>query len=421
MSLSDSSPVYFVQIQPEGKGENFRVDTTDEVTSFEFEDDEKKADKLTLEVDNFDLSNFDNPVWKPGNKLIVTWGYPGHMAPSRECIIQKVTGSTKLKIEALSKAILMNKDIKNRTFENTTRGDVVRGIAYDHGYEFNHQDIEDTETVYEHITQARMSDAQFIKKLADAEHFEFYVDFDGIHWHSRRLGQKPLRVLQYYLPPDVGDIISFDVENNIFAKPAKVVAKSRDPLKKTTGEGEASDSKTERTALQPKTELIDPATGEITFQKNVASSETRPTTETDAKQVKKEADGAFKRAALTAVQLTVEMVGDPGICAKSVIEVRGISKRLSGLYYVKTAKHKIDSGGYKLSLKCQTDGTHGHSENLLNEGTATKKKPASKATPNDQKGGASDPNASTKIERVNPTDGTSYTEYHPDAKDPTKK
>jgi phage protein D len=471
MSKAKDAPFYYVLVQPEGKGEASRIDTTDTVLSLSYEDGEKKANQLVLEVDNWDLSNFDNPIWKTGNTVIVTWGYPGFMAPQRQAVIQKVKGSTKLHITALAKSILMNKVTKSKTYENTTRSEVVHAIAKEYGYGDAQRDVEETSTVHETITQARMTDAQFIKKLADAEHFEFYVDFDGLHWHARRLGKKPLRVLQYYLPPDVGDIIEFDVENDIFAKPAAVTTKGRDPVKKADVGGEASNGKTERDALSPVPEMVDEATGSITQQKQSVSADTRPTTETSKDQAKKEADGAFKRSLLTNVKLKIDMVGDPGIVAKSVVEVRGISKRLSGLYYVNRATHKIDSGGYKLELHCSTDGTRGHSENLIpaNAGgggssaatpaalEACKKQAAaksselasaiieadkkrltselgainarckaieaaiSKATPNQGAGGTKDPNASTPKERFDQVTGKEVIEYHPDGQDQTKK
>ena len=464
---SHDAPFYYVLIQPEGKGEASRIDQTDAVLSLAYEDTEKKADQLTLEVDNWDLSNFDNPIWKTGNTVIATWGYPGHMAPQRECVIQKVTGSVKLTVTAMAKSILMNKVTRTRVFENITRSDVVRKIAADNGYAFEQQDIEDTETLHETISQARMTDAQFVKKLAEAEHFEFYVDFDGFHWHPRRLGKKPLRILQYYLPPDVGDILDFNVENDIFAKPAAVTTKGRDPVKKQDVTGEASNGKTERDALAPVPEMVDEATGSITQQPQSVSADTRPTTETSKKQAKKEADGAFKRSVLTNVKLKLDLVGDPGIVAKSVVEVRGISKRLSGLYYINKAQHKIDASGYKLELNCSTDGTNGHSENLIpsNAGgggssaatpaalEACKKQSAakktelekallapdvkrfteelnainarckaieaaiSKATPNDSKGQTKDPNASVQKERFDQVTGKEVIEYRPDGQE----
>jgi len=67
----------------------------------------------------------------------------------------------------------MNKVTRCRTFENLTRADVVRKIAQDNGYGVTRQDIEDTTHLLPVITQARMTDAQLIRRLADREGFEF--------------------------------------------------------------------------------------------------------------------------------------------------------------------------------------------------------------------------------------------------------
>lgn len=366
-----SAPIFYVTCQPEGAGLQ-RLDLTDRVLSFAYEDNEKKADLLKLTVDNWDLSNFDDPVWKAGNKLIVTWGYPGNMAPPRTCIIQKVTGSVQLSVEAQGQAVLMNKEVHNRTFENVQRSELVHSLAKEYGYDDEHRFIEETTEVYDMIVQGRATDAQLIKRLADAEGFEFYVDWTGFHWHPRRLAKKPLRVLQWYLPPGVGDILAFNVENDVFAKPGKVKAKGRDPLNKKDVTGEASNGETERPALQPVTEgIIDPITGVVTLQTTIASEETKPTTETSSAQAKKEADGAYKRSVQTTVKIDLDHVGDPQMLAKSVIELRGISKRLSGLYYVNQINHTIDSGGYKCKSKVSTDGTQGHSESLVSASGAS--------------------------------------------------
>jgi phage protein D len=87
-----------------------------------------------LSVDNWDLANFDDPVWKKGNLLEVSWGYPGDMAPTRQVVIQKVTGFQTLAIEGHATSVLMNKVARCRTFENVSRADVVRKIAHEHGF-----------------------------------------------------------------------------------------------------------------------------------------------------------------------------------------------------------------------------------------------------------------------------------------------
>lgn len=402
-AIGDSEPIFYVLVQPQGKTEKDRIDTTDSVLSFEFEEDEKKTDQLKLTIDNWDLSHFDNPIWRQGNIVIVTWGYPGKMAPKRECVIQKVEGSLQITVTAQSRAILMNKDVKVRTFENVKRSDVVTKIAKEYGLTPDQIFVDETATTFEHIAQTRESDAQLIKRLATAEHFEFYWDFSGLHFHPRRMGQKPLRVLQYYLPPDVGDIISFNVESDPFAKPTTVTTKGRDPVKKSDVTGKGSDADTNRIAL------VAPDTGIVTFKANTDQKTVVPTTETSSTQAKKEADGQFKRASQVNVKLAIEMVGDPFVIAKSVIDVRGISKKLSGLYYINAASHKIDSGGYHLSLKTTTDGTHGHTQDLL----ASNKKPTpSKAQVNPAKPGEKqDPNATTPHVVVDPSSGTTAIKY----------
>ena len=365
------NPVFFVSVQ-NGTREDTRADYTARVLSLEYEDNEKKADSVKLRVNNDDLSNFDNPVFKTGNRIFVTWGYPGRMTPTREAIITKVTGALVLNVEAMAKSILMNKVVRSRTFRNMTRAQVVRQLARENGYAED-VDIEETNVVFDTITQARATDAQFVRRLADLEGFEFYVDFDGFHFHQRRLDQRPLRVLQYFLPPDVGDITTFDVENDVFAKPATIVTKGRDPLEKKDVTGVGAEAATQRDSLGAVPEVVgvDPVTLQVRAlspeEAAKASGEVRPTTETSAAAAKREADGVFKRTQQTAVKLNINMIGDPGIFAKSVVEARGISKRLSGLYYVNVARHKLSPGKYDLSLKTTTDKTNGHAEDLSRE------------------------------------------------------
>ncbi|MCP4679145.1 MAG: late control protein D, partial [Deltaproteobacteria bacterium] len=50
------------------------VDLRDRIISFSFEDDEKKADKATLTLDNSDLSLFDRKELNGGAILQVSWG-----------------------------------------------------------------------------------------------------------------------------------------------------------------------------------------------------------------------------------------------------------------------------------------------------------------------------------------------------------
>ena len=386
-----SAPIFFVKSWPKGAGKGTPVDLSDSVYEFSYEDTESKADKLSLKVNNFDLENFDNPVWMKGGILEVQWGYPGDLSPARKCVIQSVKGFQVLTIEALDQGILMNKVTQSRTFESMTRSALVAQIAAEEGYAPERQHIEDTGVVYDHIVQARTTNAQFLKILAQKEGFEYFVDFDGLHWHRKKLGAKPIREFVWYTDPGAGDLTELDVENDVTAKPAAVVAKGRDPLKKETFEVRADDKNTQREGTSPILDLIDgrTATSHDTLAAPAGLSTTSPTTEPTAAGAKRTVDGSFRQSAITLVQLKGKCVGDPSLLAKSMVKISGI-RSLSGTYYLSSVKHTI-SAGYVCEFTAKRDGRSANPN-------ATTKPATSSAAQNNQ---APQPDGSlTAIEKI---------------------
>jgi len=107
------------------------------------------------------------------------------------------------------------------------------------------------------------------------------------------------------------------------------------------------------------------------------------------------------------VKLALQVVGDPTLRAKQVVEVRGISSLLSGKYYVTEAKHVISSSGYVVDLKLTRDGTGARrgagpgARGQVQGGEPNRTTPAS--------GGAL-----TELERIDPETGSSVVEYRRD-------
>lgn len=346
-------PIYYVRIATQGEASPTRVDRSDQVLTFSFEEDEKAADKLSITVDNFDLANFDDPVWRKGATIEVSWGYPGNMCPTRTCVIQKVTGFQTLTVEALAKSIEMHKVTQNRIFTNVTRAQAVAQIAMANGYGSSVQHIDDTSVVYETITQNRETDASFLMRLAKREGFEFFVDFDGLHWHRRRTAQKPLREFVYYIDQR-GDVLDIQVTNDVTAKPAQVTLKGRDPITKKDIEVSADNSNTQRDGLAPGLEVVDPQTGLTSLQQNTGQQIEAHTSEPNAAGAQRVANGAYINSVMTTVELTLKAVGDPLQLAKTIVKISNI-RSLSGNYYVSKVKHTIGDR-YEMELKCKRDG-----------------------------------------------------------------
>lgn len=355
-----TGPLFFVKVSPRGRAgeQSERIDVTTHVTSFTYEDDEKKADKLVLEIDCYTLEEIDSGRWIEGQTVEVSWGYPENMAPVRSCVIKKVSASRRtIKIESHDQAVLMDRDQKSRTFDNMKRSDVVKAIAEENGFGAERQFIQDTEIVLDTITQGRLSDAQFLRHLANREGFEYFVDFDGIHWHERKLGQRPIREFTYFTDR-VGDILDWTIEGDLTNRASTVKSHGRNPITKEDVGGEASNAtETGRDTLGSTVITMDRQTGAISINpaaENTRHDEIHSTSETTDEAAQREASGRFKRSSANSFKLKLSLVGDPGIVAKSVIHVRGISERFSGRYYVSNAKHSL-SGGYRLALVCKRD------------------------------------------------------------------
>lgn len=362
-------PIFYVRVSPSGKNPE-RVDQSARIRSLVYEDEESKADKLKLSVDNYDLSNFDAPIWKTGNHVEVSWGYEGNMSPIRQMKIQKVTGSVVLTVEALDESVLLHKTQRVRSFEYMSRSEVARQIATEYGFDTTTMQIESTEEVLAQITQARMTDATLLRDMAKREGFEFYVDYDGFHFHPRRLEKQPLRQFVYFTDPNRGDILAWNVENDIFGagKTGGATIKGIDPKTKAPIEVKAytdADLASARAFLAPEGGAyvaVSVQNGVVTQgiahseeQARSAGNPTIPTTEQTQASAKRQAIGMLQKSQLQNVELTMECIGDPQMLAKNVCQVQGIGKTISGNYYVTSVHHKVGAG-YKMSVKAKRDG-----------------------------------------------------------------
>lgn len=364
-----SVPVLYISAAPDGhSGPAVRMDLAKRVISLKYKDREAKADKLELTLDNGDLSLFDDPAFCKGMIWEVSWGYPGNMSPVRQVVVTSAHGGRELTIVALAKSILINTKGKTRTFTGMKRSDVVKLIAKEAGYGPDVQHIEESKVTVGTIHQAGLTDAQLIAQMAKLEGMEFYVDLDGLHFHRRKLGQRPIRVFHYFTPPLVGEVVDFRLKNDVFSLPGRTTLKGRDPLERqdfTASADAKSDS--DRDTLGDILEVVDPEDGSSadrprnSLEQRMGSEEVHSTSSSTAAEANEKAKARFRNMQQEAVKLELDVVGDPLMVGKTVVEVRGLGKRLSGKYYVRTVEHQVDGSGYKTVLEMVSDGHGGHS------------------------------------------------------------
>lgn len=380
MGAEKDIATFTLRVIPEGE-KSRGLDITSEVKSFTFEDNEKKADKLTLVLDNHDLRFWDDDTFKKGHILEAAWGYPGMTGEAVQCVIKSLSGDAEeFKIEAYHKVSLMNQKKRSRVFSNMTRAAVVKKVAEEWGYGSDAQQIEDTKIKHFQIGQAGETDAQFLRRLAKKEGFEFYVDGDSLHFHRRLLNETPKKVFKYYTD-DVGEILDWSVDSDSKGRKGRVQAKGRDPLNKKSFSVDSNNKTVPRHALASVLEVVDEKTGQTSLQTRMAHEDVVPTSETTPQAAKAKTDGAYFQSQEGNFKLKLTIVGDPEVRAKRVIEVQGIGRRLSGLWYVKEAKHEIEAGQYLTKLECRRSGHNGHkgsSKDAKTDGTLNEKKASEK-------------------------------------------
>lgn len=330
-----------------------------------YEDTEKGADKGKLTINNYDLRFPDDPIFDRGNTLVIAWGYEGALSPEREFTILDWTPGPTFVVEGQLKAArAINIKKNDETWYGRSYSDIAKTLAERAGFAVDAQFIERVPFVPESVVQHTLTDAEFMRKLANEIGYVFFVDISGWHFHPRAFGQTPRKVLEYFTDgSDLGEFPKFDKAPA--AQPGSVKLKGIDPITKKPIEAVGDNKTTKgRPGLASFLEVIDPKTAQTELRPLAGKEATVSTSATTPAEAKTKAQGLAKVALGVPVKCSASCTGDPYFQAKSVVELKGIGGRLSGLYYCSAVTHSIEPGKYTMALKLQRDGTNGTGANV---------------------------------------------------------
>lgn len=337
-------------------------DVSDEILSMKYEDSDNKADKLVLQVDNDDLRNFDDPIWRFGNQIFVSWGYREIRSLSRKMEIRKVTGFRELTVEALGGQLAMHVIKRNEVYHDKTRSEVAVLMARRWGFVDDEQlYIEPTPVRYETITQGLMTDAELMSSLAQKENFIWNIDHDGFHFHKRDYTVRTLRRMTYYTDQSRTEILDIDIDIDVTRRAGSVSAAAYAPKNfQPIGFNATTWEDSQKASLGAKLEAPGMGEWDVPGIGHIGHHDLKLSTEETDEAVARDAQAERARAQEHAVKMKVTIVGDPSIQAKSIVYVGGIGKRLSQKYYVKEVTHSIGRG-YTCQLDLISSGSGGMS------------------------------------------------------------
>lgn len=373
MDLDTFKPTFLIQIE----GQDLSRDITQEITSFVFTDNEEELDVLELSITDRNLQFVDDPLFQEGNEIVTRFGYVGNLSPRKKAVIKDIdydfpeSGDPSIRIKAYDKGFKLAGKENQKVWQKPAPGILYSEIAGEIATANALTPVvTPTKGAHLRVTQSNICDAQFLKALAEKARdrdgqgvsgYVFYIQDDELHFHPRELDQTPLLTLEYFTDTK-GLLRSFcPATQSQGAKGAGVETKTVgvDPRKKDVVEHKANNATTpERTSLGKQTYLVDGNTGEGRFKEQetgqvVPSFERSEGFHEEPRQepAQDAAEGKFREAELRQVEAIAVIIGIPQLRAKKNIEVKGVGRKFSGIYYCHSVRHSIGPGGYACELK----------------------------------------------------------------------
>jgi phage protein D len=254
-------------------------------------------------------------------------------------------GSPELAVSGYDHGFPLTVGKNSRTWTKAQDSDAAEEIA-----SFNNLDanIETTQEKHAQIEQNQESDWEFLKKLADRNFFELYVD-ERSRLHFGKPNDKADAVVRLVYGQG---LLSFKPEANLAGQVSKVEVYGWDPKDKKTILGSATAGEesglTGKSAGQYLNSLVrDP-------QKRPVLRIRQPVfTQSEANQRAKAALNERAKQFLTGEG---ETIGLPELRPDRNVELAGLGIPFSKIYYIQQATHKIDSGGYRTRFKVKETG-----------------------------------------------------------------
>jgi len=290
---------------------------------------------------------------KFGTEVEICMGYgDARSTPTAVCgVIKEIStsfpegGSPELTISGMDHAYMLTLGTISRTWTDALDSDAVRYIA-------SHNNlgaaVQSTEVLNAQLEQNNLSDWAFLKKLADRNHFEFYVD-EKKKLHFAPPNDNATAVVELIYGQG---LLSFKPTANLAGQVSEVELFGWNPSTKKPIIGRASAG--EESGRTGKS-------GGQFLAEFVRDSDKKPTLRlrqpvfTQA-EANRRAKAVLNECAKQFVTGEGEAIGLPEIRPDRNVKLSKLGKFFSKTYYIQQATHKIDANGYRTRFNVKETG-----------------------------------------------------------------
>lgn len=230
-----------------------------------------------------------------------------------------------------------------RSFKDVKDSDIVSSIVSELGLT---PDIEETAATHSYLFQNNQTNYEFLIARAGRLDFEMFVQDKTFIFKSSGESSAPEITLEYKI-----DFEKFDAQLSALTEGSEVEVrgwdvKNKQEITSTAGEGaEKSEMGGEETGFQ----LSE------TFGDSIVSVLHDPVV--DSKEAEAVAKAKYNQALKRFITGQGECPGNPKIRAGKTVELKGIGKRFSGIYYITSSVHAIrEDEGYVTNFKVKRVG-----------------------------------------------------------------
>jgi phage protein D len=294
------------------------------------------------------LEWMDSDVFDEGNEVEIHMGYADdlHLMLRGEVTAASPSfpssGQPTLSVQGASLYHRLQRETRRQPFEAATDSGIAEEIASAMGLE---AEVDATEAEHPLVSPSGESYAAILQQRAQRIGYEVAVKDHTLYFQRPRYIDNPSATLTLEWGRD---LISFSPRLSTHDAATEVTVRGsqtsqgrgKEPIVGTAQVGDQRVTMGEQTGQQ----VAQEAFGErhvLVDDHNVASQQ----------EANEMARARLETQAMDYIQGGGSCVGNPELKSRTVVELTGLGRRFSGIYYITSTTHRIDSGGYLTSFE----------------------------------------------------------------------